>query len=140
MRVVCSRVHECKAGCAQHVFMHACMENTNDVCTRQTRRRALQASCSLPCVCACVKPRISLSCIHVCMHEEPEMRLNMCVRRVLMWNQGAKPNVCVCHVFMCACIMCVSCAHVCMHEEPEMRTKVCMRGVFKCTSRQCVYA
>ena len=49
----------------------------------------------------------------------------MCVRRVLMWNQGAKTNVCACHVFMCAC----------MNDEERKQTscvcRVCMCACMK---------
>jgi hypothetical protein len=107
---MCSCMHVCKHTMCAHV-------------KHGGERCRLAALCLV--VCACVKPRISLSCIHVRMHEEPKMRPNTCVRRVLMWNQGAKPNVCACHVFICAC----------MNDEERKQTlcvcRVCMCACMK---------
>jgi hypothetical protein len=58
--VVCSCVHECKADCARCVFMCACMKPRNEN-----------------------EPMLP-PCIHVCMHEQPEMRTKVCVCRAFM--------------------------------------------------------
>jgi hypothetical protein len=118
-----SCVHVCMAAPAMYSCMHVC--NTHCVSTHQTLLQALQASCSLPGEyhTASVKPGISLSCIHLCMHEEPEMRptcvlsyVDVCMYR----NQGAKPNICVWHVFTCAC----------MNNEEQKQNYVCVVCAF----------
>jgi hypothetical protein len=110
------------------------------VCTRQTRGRL--AALFLVCMHAW-KHRISLWCMHMCMHEEPEMRANTCVQRMLMCacirnkeqNQTYVRVMYSCtkneerkHNYVCACVH----AWRNTYENKHM----CVCRVFKCTCMQ----
>ena len=116
---LCVCMHEIRV----RLVMCSCVHiwKTHNLCTRQAQWQVLQAGCSLPCVSACMKSGIGLSCIQVCMHEEREMRTNVCVHRV-------------CHM-MCAWMqsrLCQLCIHVCMYENQGTREQT------MCTS--CVHS